>query len=168
MREFGPEPLLPEELSQLLWAAQGVTGARDERAAPSAGGLYPLVLHVLDADGVHRYVVGSHSLERLSSEDRRQRLAAACLDQEFVGQASAALVLGSMRGRARAKYGIRADRYAMIEAGHAAQNVLLQAIALGLAAVPVGAFYDTEVSREAELGKRVDALYVLPVGRPAS
>ena len=167
-RDFAPEQLRTEELSQLLWAAQGITGPRDERATPSAGGLYPLVLHVLDAGGVHRYVPSSHALEQLSDVDCRRQLAGACLDQLFVGAAPVALVFGSMRRRARARYGVRADRYAMIEAGHAAQNVLLQAAALGLAAVPVGAFYDDEVNRQAQLGDRVDALYVLPVGQPAS
>jgi SagB-type dehydrogenase family enzyme len=167
LRDFRAEPLTPEQLSQLLWAAQGVTGAGGERTAPSAGGLHPLVVHVLDGDGVHRYAPQSHALERLAAEDRRRKLAGSCLDQAFVAAAPAVLVVANVRARSRARYGARAERYAVLEAGHAAQNVLLEATALGLAAVPVGTFYDYEVHREAELAKGVEALYVMPVGHPA-
>jgi SagB-type dehydrogenase family enzyme len=97
---------------------------------------------------------------------RRQRLAHACLEQEFVGRAPAVLVLANMRRRSRGKYGARAERYATLEAGHAAQNVLLEAVSLGLAGVPVGAFYDVEVRRDAALRADEAPLYVLPVGRP--
>ena len=160
-----PDPVSDEELSQLLWAAQGVTGPVGERTVPSPGGLYPLVVQVLTDAGTHRYIPAEHRLERVDAEDRRKRLAHACLEQDFVASAPLVLVLASMRRRARGRYGARAERYAMLEAGHAAQNVLLAAVALGLAGVPVGAFYDAEVSRDAALAKDEAALYVLPLGR---
>ena len=166
IRDFGPDPLSPEELSQLLWAAQGVTGEGEERTAPSPGGLYPLVIHVLSDQGVHRYVPDRHRLDRVTPEDRRQRLAHACLEQECVATAPLVLVLGSMRRRARGRYGARAARYAMLEAGHVAQNVLLTAVALGLGGVPVGAFYDLEVRREAAFRTDEEPVYVLALGRP--
>ena len=164
-RDWRSSPLTAEQLSQLLWAAQGVTGDGGERTAPSAGGLYPLVVRVLDADGVHSYAPESHSLDLVATGDRRGTLVGACLDQEFVGAAPVVIVLANVRARSRVRYGARAERYALLEAGHAAQNVLLEATALGLSAVPVGTFYDDEVRRIAELDHGVEVLYVLPVGR---
>lgn len=164
-REWSGEPLTAAELSQLLWAAQGLSGPGRERVIPSPGGLYPLVLHVLTGEGIHRYLPEGHRLELLSGEDRRGSLAHACLEQRFVADAPLVLALAYTRRLSRGRYGARAERYAMLEAGHTAQNVLLEAVALGLAGVPVGAFYDIEVRRDA--GFRADdaPLYVLPVGR---
>lgn len=168
IRGWSSDLLHAAELSQLLWAAQGVTGSDGERTVPSPGGLYPLVIHVLTSEGVHRYLAKGHRLERMTQEDRRGRLAHACLEQEFVGDAPVVLVLANTRRRSRRRYGARAERYAMLEAGHAAQNVLLEAVALGLSGVPVGAFYDAEVRRDAAFGPDEAPLYVLPLGRPTA
>jgi SagB-type dehydrogenase family enzyme len=154
------------QLSQLLWAAQGASGQGEGRVVPSPGGLYPLVLHLLTAAGVERYLPATHALEPVTTDDRRRKLAHACLEQDFVGEAPAVLVFASMRRRARAKYGARAERYGLLEAGHAAQNVLLEAVSLGLAGVPVGAFYDLEVRRDAAFKADEAPLYVLAVGYP--
>jgi SagB-type dehydrogenase family enzyme len=166
IRAWRSDQLSPSELSQLLWAAQGTRGRGERRVVPSHGELYPLVVHLLTGAGIHRYLADEHELRRMTTEDRRQKLAHACLEQEFVGAAPAVLVFANMRRRSRAKYGARAERYAMLEAGHAAQNVLLEAVSLDLAGVPVGAFYDVEVRRDAGFGADEAPLYVLPVGRP--
>lgn len=168
VREWSTGSLSSEELSQLLWAAQGVTGTAGERAAPSAGAVHPLLVHLLTAGGVHRYDPDSHCLERVAVDDRRERVADACVEQHFIARAPAVLVLAAARPSARASYGVRGDRYAMLEAGHVAQNVLLEAVSLGLVAVPIGSFYDYEVRRDTALGEKVDPLYVLPVGQPPS
>ena len=97
---------------------------------PSPGGLYPLVLHVLTREGIHRYLPEEHRLEQVADEDRRPSLAHACLGQQFLGDAPVVLALANRRRLSRGKYGARAERYAMLEAGHAAQNVLLEAVAL--------------------------------------
>lgn len=167
VREFLPGPLSIEQLSQLLWAAQGVTSATGQRAAPSAGALYPLEVYVATAAGVHRYEPARHRLVRLTRDDRRAALRGAALGQPSVGEAPAVFVIAAEPGRTEAKYGpTRTPRYVAMEAGHAAQNLLLEAVALGLAAVPVGAFDDARVKDVLRLPSHEEPLYLIPVGRP--
>ncbi len=173
-RSFTPAGLSRADLGQLLWAAQGIT--QDDgpgRAAPSAGGTYPLEVFAVTPDGGFRYLAAGHQLEQLTADDLRDPLAAAALDQRWVAEAAAVIVIGavferteSRYGERAERYGERAERYVVLEAGHAAQNVLLQAVALGLAAVPVGAFGDDEVRRLLGLSPEVVPLYLLPIGHP--
>lgn len=168
VREFDTEPLTPAELGQLLWAAQGITNARGFRTAPSAGALYPLELHLATAEGVFHYDPVSHGLEVLDSKDARQQLYEAALKQEPVRQAPVVVVVTAVYERTSSKYGQeRAPRYVHLEAGHSAQNLLLEAVALHLGAVPIGAFHDEQV--QAALGLPVDRqpLYLIAVGHPA-
>lgn len=154
------------QLSQLLWAAQGITDkATGKRAIPSAGALYPLDVFVARADGVFRYRPEQHSIERIASGDRRPAIAKASLDQDPVRTAPTIIVLVGTAARLKPKYGDRSDRYMFIEAGHAAQNVLLEAQALGLASVPVGAFDDETLRVAVGAPPGTLPLYVLPVGR---
>jgi SagB-type dehydrogenase family enzyme len=165
VRDFSPRLLSSEEIGQLAWAAQGVTERpRGGRSAPSAGALYPLDLFVLKADGVYEYEPGAHSLRRRDSRDLRGELAHAAHDQAVVRAAAVDFVLVGTVARTRAKYGERAERYVTLEAGHAVQNVLLEATALGLGAVPVGAFQDDEVRGVLALGDDTLPLYIVPVG----
>jgi SagB-type dehydrogenase family enzyme len=166
VREFSPERLAPETLSQLLWAAQGVTSSGGKRTAPSAGALYPLELYVADHNGVHRYLPDDHALERLSDKDVRPALEDAALGQEAVGDATAVFVITAVEARTEVKYGGRAERYVKLEAGHAAQNLLLQAVALDLGAVPIGAFGDREIQRILDLPAGEEPFYLIPVGHP--
>lgn len=167
VRAFGARALTPAELGQLLWAAQGEVDARDGvRTAPSAGALYPLVLYAATADGLFRYVVEEHALERVSARDSRADLAAAALGQEEVAQAPCVLVFAAVLSRTTRKYGERGVRYVHMEAGHAAQNVLLAATALGLAAFPLGAFEDARVVEVLRLGRGEAPVYLVPVGEP--
>jgi SagB-type dehydrogenase family enzyme len=166
VREFLPDPLKPEELSQLLWAAQGVTSRDGRRTAPSAGALYPLETYVVLPSGCFHYDPARHRLVPQSGEDRRSALCAAALDQPCIADAPAVLVITADFERTTAKYGrTRGPRYVHMEAGHAAQNVLLEATALGLGAVPVGAFDDAGVRAALELPPDREPLYLIPVGR---
>ncbi len=171
VREFTPGPLTLAEVSQLLWAAQGETGAGGLRTAPSAGALYPLQLYLVSGDvagldpAVYRYDPRRHELHRARDHDRRAELSAAALHQECVGSAAAILVIAADGRPTTAKYGTRARRYIEIEAGHAAQNVHLQAVALGLGSVDVGAFDDAAVKRVLGLPAAEDPLLLLPLGR---
>lgn len=165
-RELSPQPLSIDEIGQLAWSAQGVTDpVRGGRTAPSAGALYPLDLYVLKGDGVYQYLPDAHGLRRHDARDLRGELAHAAHDQAAVRAAAVDLVLVAMVARTRAKYGERAERYATLEAGHAAQNVLLEATALGLGAVPVGAFQDDAVRHLLTLDEDATPLYIVPVGR---
>lgn len=168
VRRFTVEAVSAPHLGQLLWAAQGTTqeGGRG-RTAPSAGGTYPLEVFALTSNGIFRYVPGEHVLEVLAQDDRRPALCAAALDQAWVREAPLVLVVVVVTARTAERYGERAERYAVLEAGHAAQNILLQAVALGLGAVPVGAFDDIAVRRVIGLPEEWAPLYLIPVGHPA-
>ena len=167
VRAFAARALTAAELGQLLWAAQGRTDPGEgKRAAPSAGALHPLGLYAATADGLSRYIVEAHALEHISSRDLRAGLADAALGQREVAQAPCVLLLTAVAARTTRKYGERGVRYVHMEVGHAAQNVLLAAAALGLAAYPVGAFDDARVGELLQLGRGEAALYLLPVGAP--
>jgi len=166
-RTFAPRALTPRETSRLLWSAQGITDtASGGRTAPSAGAIHPLEVYLVAKDGVFRYAPGSHALERVASGDHRSALATAAGGQEAVREAGADLVLAGVVSKTAAKYGPRAERYVLLEAGHAAQNVLLEAVALGLDAVPVGAFTDADVARTVGLRAGETPLYIVSVGAP--
>lgn len=168
VRDFTDQALGPAELSQLLWATQGVTAEDGKRTAPSAGATYPLELYVVTDTGLHRYDPDQHDLERLAAGDFRAELAKAALDQTSVATAAATFAIAAVYARTQERYGDRAERYVKLEAGHAAQNLLLQAVALDLGAVPIGAFTDGEVARVLQLPADHEPLYLIPVGRPAS
>lgn len=173
IRVFGTGALTLSELGQLLWAAQGVTAPGGQRTAPSAGARYPLELRVvvgrvagLEA-GVYRYVPGGHELRRSDVRDVRPALTEAALRQRWVQDGAALLVISAQYRRSTAKYGQRGVRYAHLEAGHAAQNVSLEATALGLATVVVGAFDDAAVARALRLDAGEEPLVLMPLGRRA-
>ena len=167
-RRFVQTPLTAAEVSQLCWAAQGITDREGHRTAPSAGALYPLVVFVADAAGVSQYDPHRHALEAVLTGDVRPRLQSAAHDQESVGGAPLVLAIAIDVGRTAAKYGPRAERYCLLEAGHAAQNVLLQATAIGLGGVPIGAFDDAAVKATLHLPANLEAVYLLPLGHPSS
>ena len=166
VRGFTGETLTAEEISQLLWAAQGITADWGGRTAPSAGALYPIEVYVADRDGVLHYVPDGHRTQRVTDADLRAALAEAAGGQEAVGAAPSVFVIAAVPGRTEAKYGDRADRYVALEAGHVCQNLLLEATALGLGAVPVGAFSDEAVRSALGLPGDVTPLYLVPVGHP--
>jgi SagB-type dehydrogenase family enzyme len=172
VREFTDQSLQLSQIAQLLWAAQGVTGAEAHRTAPSAGGLYGLELYVIAANvnglpaGIYKYEILTHELVSLIEGDTRQRLSRSALEQSSIARAAAIFALAGVYERISAKYGERGIRYTHMEAGHAAQNLLLQAVALGLGAVLVGAFDDAKVKRVLGLSKQELPLYLIPVGKP--
>lgn len=166
VRDFTDQRLDDATIGQLLWAAQGTTHRDGGRTAPSAGALYPLELYAATADGLFHYEPGTHGLTRRAPRDVRGVIARSALGQEAVREAPLVIVVAAVYERTSGKYGGRAERYVHMEAGHAAQNVLLQATALGLGAVPVGAFDDGALARALALGDRERPLYLIPVGRP--
>jgi len=168
VRSYTARPLTQEEISQLLWAAQGITDPRGYRTAPSAGALYPLEVYLVLPGGSYHYLPQGHCLEPLGSEDVREGLWAAGLRQGPLLEAPAVFVIAGVIARTKGKYGERAERYVCLEAGHAAQNLLLQATALGLGAVPIGAFEDGAVREVLDLPSSHTPLYLIPVGEPES
>ena len=173
IRDYSGAPLTLDEVSQLLWAAQGTTDPRGLRTAPSAGALYPLEVYLVVGDvtgldpGVYRYVPEDHEMVRVASADRRRALAEAALDQEWVENAAVDLVFTAVPERTTVKYGDRGVRYVWIEAGHAAQNVYLQAVTLELGATVIGAFDDDAVIDIVAASDAEEPVYVIAIGRPS-
>jgi len=164
-RQYKPLDLEMEDISQLLWAAQGVTEeSAGFRTAPSAGALYPLELFIVKSDGLYQYIPEGHKLKKLGSKDLRPELMKASLSQKSISEAAIDIVITAIYDRTTVKYGDRGIRYVHMEAGHACQNILLQSAALGLGAVPVGAFSDSDVQKVLGLSKDYTPLYIVPVG----
>jgi len=170
VRDFRDRPLVLSELSQLLWAAQGITHRSGYRAAPSAGALYPLDVYVLAGNitgievGTYKYLPHEHSLLHHASGDKRMALRQAALDQPAVSSAAAVFVICAVYEKTTGTYGKRGNRYVHMEAGHAAQNVYLQAVALQLGTVVLGAFDDEQVKEVLTL-REEQPLYLMPVGK---
>jgi len=165
-REFSATPLSLEYISQLCWAAQGVTHPEGFRTSPSAGALYPLTLFVVDGQGVHEYLPSEHALVSSTTNDLCSLLQRAAHDQQCVASAPACFVIAMSVERMAFRYGERSEQYCLLEAGHVAQNLLLQATALGLAGVPVGAFRESEIDRILRLPSALRTVYLVPIGYP--
>lgn len=164
VRAFITKEITMDDISQLLWACQGITGSGDRRASPSAGALYPLEIYLVKNDGLYHYIPRGHKIEKILDEDIRRQLADAAYGQGFVAEAPIDIIICAVYERVMSRYNERGIRYTDMEAGHAAQNVFLQAVALGLDSVAVGAFGDVAVAKIMRLPAGVKPLYILPVG----
>ncbi len=172
MREYRDRPLTLAEVSQLLWAAQGVTDlAEGFRTAPSAGALYPLEIYVASGNvkeleaGTYKYNPNRHELVTVGNRDVRWELSRAALGQSPIAEGAIVLVFAAVYERTTGKYGERGIRYVHMEAGHAAQNVYLQAVSLDLGTVVIGAFDDREVKEVLSMKGSERPLYLMPVGK---
>ena len=171
VRRYRESSVSLKSVSQLLWAAQGITSRKGFRTAPSAGALYPLEIFVA-ADkvaglpkGIYRYLPSDHRLEFISEGSCSKQLSGAALRQEAIKQAPVVFVIAGVQKRTVGKYGSRGIRYMYIEAGHAAQNLCLQAVALDLGSLTIGAFNDHEVARILHMKKDEAPIYIIPAGR---
>ena len=170
-RKFSSHPLTISNLSQLLWAAQGITSSSGFRTAPSAGALYPLEVYMVVGmvdklyPAIYHYKPDDHALFLVKEGDFRAKLTRAALGQRAIQNAPAAIVIAAVYERTTGKYRQRGIQYVHMDAGHAAQNICLQATALGLGSVPIGAFQDGKVTEVMGLKKDQVPLYILPVGR---
>ncbi len=172
VRGFADDALDLVQVAQLLWAAQGVTHGQGFRTAPSAGALYPLETYLVSGNvrdlpsGVYGYDPYAHALDTIAQSERRPQLSDAAFSQDWIATSSAVIVLGAVPSRTTVKYGERGHRYIHMEVGHAAQNVYLQAVSLGLGTTMVGAFHDNNVQTVLDLPDGVTPLCLLPIGRP--
>lgn len=170
-REYSGDPLTLDEISQILWSAQGITHEKRLRTAPSAGGFYPLELYVVVGDvegleaGVYHYMPIENNLLKTVDGDQRSDIADAALGQDWVEKAAINIVITGIYERTTGKYGDRGVRYVHIEVGHAAQNICLQATALNLGVVTVGAFHDEKVVQILHLNPEEKPLYIIPIGK---
>ncbi len=169
VRSFKKESLTIEQISQLLWSAQGITGTLHGfsfRAAPSAGALYPLEVYTVVKAGIYHYIPAEHKLVLIKEGDFRRKLANAGLSQSAISTAPLDIVITAVYERTTVKYGERSIRYVHIEVGHVAENILLQATSLGLGSVTIGAFYDEKVKNVLGCSEEEVPLYIIPVGKP--
>jgi SagB-type dehydrogenase family enzyme len=173
IRDFRERPLSLKYLSQLLWAAQGITDpTTGKRAAPSGGALYPLDIYILVGEngvegmeaGVYRYSPKEHSISTTLKGDRRREISSASFSQMWMAKAPIIFIITAEYKRVTGKYGERGVRYALIEVGHASENLFLEAEALGLGAGIVGAFNDSEDSKVAGLPPKHEPLLIVPIG----
>jgi len=172
IREYKDKPLNLQEISQLLWAAQGITDPKTgKRTAPSAGALYPLKVYVMGqiedlAIGMYQYNPNNHSLIKVGDKDLKKELVRAVYGQIWIGEAPVNIVFTGNYEIIAQKYGKeKASRYTHMEVGHAAQNVYLQAESLNLGTVVVGGFEVEKVKEILGLPAEEEPLYIMPVGK---
>jgi SagB-type dehydrogenase family enzyme len=170
VRKYTDRELSESVISRILWAAQGISSEAGLRTSPSAGALYPLEIHVVAGEvsglepGIYRYIPEEHALVQEIAGDLRDKLSKAVLSQPMVKNASVSIVISAVYPRITGKYGKRGIRYAHIEAGHAAQNVYLLGMELGIGTCAIGAFEDEEVRKVLKMPVNEDPLYILPLG----
>ena len=195
-RSYGEKPLTVSQVSQILWAGQGITDQENKfRSAPSAGALYPLDLYLVVGEkkvksllrespiksessdesmtekdyldsGVYHYLPQNHQLEKILDSDLREEVMKASLHQSFIAEAPVVLVITAEYERTTQKYGERGKIYVHIEAGHVGQNICLQVASLGLGTVTIGAFNEKEIADILNLPATYHPLYVMPIGYP--
>jgi SagB-type dehydrogenase family enzyme len=169
IRDYAKDSLSIEQISQLLWAAQGMTEKWGGRTAPSAGALYPLEVYLLAGEvkglkpGLYHYHPEDHAVSQIKEADLRKEVTEASLGQDEILRAPATLIITAVYERTMVKYGERGVRYVHMEVGSVAENVYLQAESLGLGTVFIGAFDDEEVKQALGIGE--DPLAIMPVGK---
>ncbi len=167
VRDYKKTSMSLKEVSQLLWAGSGRNAYR--RTAPSAGATYPLEIYLIAGEiegleaGVYRYSIPTHGLENTKEQDVRKALCRAALEQRMIERAPMSLVIAADYHRTTSHYGQRGVRYVHMEVGHVGQNVSLQAIALKMGTVMIGAFDDQRVKEILEIEE--EPLYIIPVGK---
>lgn len=169
VRSYQKSPLTLEEVSQLLWAAYGITADWGGKTCPSAGATYPLVIYLVAGEvkdlkpGVYQYLPEEHSLKLVLEKDVRKELTEASWQQEYILKAPINIIIAANYERTTSHYGERGIRYVHMEVGHCGQNIYLQCETMGLGTVVIGAFNDKEVKKILKI--KEDVLYIMPVGR---
>ena len=172
VREYSNEPLSLMEVSQILWAAQGITDKiYGLRSAPSAGALYPLEVYLVAANvrdlpaGIYKNYLKDHSIKKIIEGDKRSAVSNAALRQDAIENSSVVIIITAVYERTSVKYGKRSERYVNMEVGHVGQNIYLQAVSLGLGTVMIGAFDDEALKKVLDLPANEFPLAIYPLGK---
>lgn len=172
IRNFVDSSLTLDQISQLLWSAQGITDKHGYRTVPSAGALYPLEIYLIAGSveglipGLYKYLPAENALLRIKSEDLREEISSASYTQDFINTAPVSIVITCIYLKTTSKYGTRGIRYVHMEAGHSSQNIYLQSVSLGLGSVAIGAFNDQSIKNILSLPEDESPLYIMPIGYP--
>ncbi|MGB8990586.1 MAG: SagB/ThcOx family dehydrogenase [Desulfobaccales bacterium] len=172
MRLFAKRSLDLAQISQLLWAADGINNPQGKRTAPSGRAAYPIDLYLVVgergvtnlAPGVYRYVVADQALELVAKGEFRKAVVKACNSQVWIGEAPAIVVITGDIKRSEAKNGEQGTLFTHVEAGFIGQNIFLQAGALGLGAGVAGGFKDKPLAQALKLPQADIPFLVMPVG----
>ena len=181
IRSYKNEPLNIGEISQLLWAAYGITRKIENgpaylrgglRTAPSAGALYPLEIYIVAGNvtgldpGIYKYISQGHKLEIILKGDKRSELCIAGFNQKMIKNAPADIVYSAIYKRTSKKYGNRGrERYVCMDLGHSAENVYLQAFSLNIGTCAIGSFSDIKVKEVLNMPAEEEPLYIMPIGK---
>jgi SagB-type dehydrogenase family enzyme len=172
IRSYQNSPVTMQEVGQLLWAAQGITSEQGYRTAPSAGALYPLEVYVAAVNvenlpaGIYHYIPQRHALAKITDGNPRDAISKAALHQEAANTSAVNIVITASFARTTHKYGERGERFVYMEAGHAAENIYLQAVALNLGTVAIGAIDEMLTRKALHIANDEAPLYIMPVGKP--
>ena len=172
IRDYSEKPPTISEISQILWAAQGITEkSYGLRTAPSAGALYPLEIYIAVSNvsdlipGLYKYNPRKHTLNKISEGDKRADISDAALKQDAIKNSSAIILITAVYERTAVKYGNRAERYTHIEVGAAGQNIYLQSVSLNIGTVMIGAFKDKDLKNVLSLPQNENPLIIMPLGK---
>jgi len=172
VRSYKSDPLTISDISQILWAAQGLTEKNyGLRTAPSAGALYPLEIYIAASNvdelksGLYHYNPKDHTLKKISGGDKRIEVSNASLQQDAIENSSAIIIITAVVKRTSVKYGNRAERYVNIEVGAVGQNIYLQSVSLGLGTVMIGAFKDEALKKVLGFAENENPFAIMPLGK---
>lgn len=172
IRNYRDEPLKLQEISQILWAAQGITDKTyGFRTAPSAGALYPVEIYLVSGNvedvpaGIYKYKPHDHAIKKLIGGDKRNDISNAALRQNAITNSSAIIIISAAYERTAVKYGDRTERYVHIEVGHVGQNIYLQSFSLGIGSVMIGAFKDSALKKVLQIPDKEHPLAIMPLGK---
>jgi SagB-type dehydrogenase family enzyme len=176
VRAYTQDPMSLDDLSQILWATQGLTASVGDlglRTSPSAGALYPIETYLSVnrvetlQPGLYHYDVEKHALEKLREGDFSGDVKAGALDQQIAERAQVVFIWSAVFQRSKWKYLQRAYRYVFLDAAHIAQNLALAAQGLGLGSCQIGALYDDDLNRLLDLNPKDESvIYMSSVGKP--
>ena len=172
IRNYTKEPISLDEVSQILWAAQGITEkSYGLKTAPSAGALYPLEVYMVAAnvkdisEGIYKYNPRNHNMKKIEDGDKRMEISNASLRQDAIEGCSALVIITAIYERTSVKYGDRAERYVQMEVGHVGQNIYLQAVSLRIGTVMIGAFQDEALKKVLKIPANEFPLAIYPLGK---
>ena len=185
IREYSEDSLSISEISQILWAAQGITQKIENplsywrgeqwmgglRTAPSAGGLYPIELYIAVgkvkglSQGLYKYNPQQHTIINVLEGDKRVDISNAALKQSCIRRGAVSIIIIGVYKRTSFKYGKRAEQYVQIECGAVCQNIYLQSYALDLGTVFVGAFKDDSLKFTLNIPEDEYPLGIMPIGK---
>jgi SagB-type dehydrogenase family enzyme len=159
-------------LSRLLRLGHGIFASENRGPVPSAGGLQALELYlvVLEASwlpsGLYHYDRAGHHLSQVAAGAERAAWGERVPTLAQVAGGALLFVVVGDGARVAAKYGERGSRFLLLEAGHLMQNLCLLSTSVGLATVPLGGYYEREISREFLLPATDRVLYLAVCGQP--